>query len=115
MQLKTDTGKERKERRRFSRRKIQGYCHIDRSPERYKIVDISPGGLRVCCPRKIEGGQKVEIFINLKNGYQFETNAYVVWTMEFSSKDQKQYEIGLAFEDMTIWDSHQLKVLVGTD
>ena len=115
MQLKIDTRTAKVERRRFSRKKTEGYCQIDQSRDRYRIVDISPGGLRISCPHKIDGGRQVEMNVSLKNGYQFETNAYVVWIMEYPTEKEEYYEIGLAFEDLTMWDSHQLKVLVGVD
>jgi hypothetical protein len=115
MYLKTDTRTAKVERRRYSRKQIQGYCQVNHLKDRYSIVDISPGGLRITCPKKIEGGRLVELNVSLKNGYQFEANAYVVWIMEYLSKNQKYYEIGLAFEDLSMWDSHQLKILVGVD
>ena len=115
MQLKLDTRRVKVERRRHPRKKVQGYCQIDQSKDRFKIVEISPGGLRISCSHKIEGGRKMEMSVSLKNGYQFETNAYLVWTMEYPSGDQTYYEIGFAFENLSMWDSHQLKVLVGVD
>lgn len=115
MQLKIDPQTSKVERRRHSRKKIQGYCRIEHSREKYKIVDISPGGLRICCPHKIEGGRQIEMSVTMKNGYQFETNAYVVWIMEFPSDEQQHFEIGFAFENLSMWDSHQLKVLIGAD
>ena len=115
MQLKMDNRTDKVERRRYPRKKIQGLCQIDQSKELHQIVEISPGGLRISTANKIESGRQVEMNVFLKNGYQFETNANVVWIMERPSEENVHYEIGFIFEDLSMWDTHQLKVLVGVE
>ena len=112
MTLEEFGGKSPAEKRQWPRIDIKGHCFIDQSEVMYKIRNIGPGGIRISSPAEFEPGDKFRLQVQLEDGFQFETLAYVVWCLENGEDPQSNYEVGFKFLGLHTQDFQHIKKLI---
>jgi hypothetical protein len=116
MSSKMDADREKEktgaERRRFPRIETRGFCLLGGSEEKFQIINIGPGGLRISSPMEFEEGNRYRLKIFLELGHRFETQAYVVWSHRIVGSPFGDFEVGFKFVDLPVQEFHRLRNLV---
>lgn len=79
-----------------------------------RVMDISPGGMRVFAPDCLETGERMPLELRLPDGVSIELWAEVAWSDPLLGEIPPGCESGLRFTDIPDHQRHRLALIAPT-
>lgn len=103
-------------RRRFPRVKVPVlYRPIKVLSPRRRILDISPGGVRIFSDEQLREEDQLEIELFLPNGQTIIATARVVWIKKLPPGGDARFDVGLEFTSFPANATQELKYVLNTE
>ncbi len=104
------------DKRRFPRVKAPVlYRPIKLLGPRRRILDISPGGVRIYSDEQLREEDQLELELFLPNGQTIVATARVVWIKRLPPDEDARFDVGLEFTSLPDNATQELKYVLDTE
>ena len=104
------------DKRRFPRVKAPVlYRPIKVLGPRRRILDISPGGVRIYSDEQLREEDQLELELFLPNGQTIIATARVVWIKRLPPDEDARFDVGLEFTSLPDNATQELKYVLDTE
>jgi len=104
------------DKRRFPRVKAPVlYRPIKLLGPRRRILDISPGGVRIYSDEQLREEDQLELELFLPNGQTIIATARVVWIKRLPPDEDARFDVGLEFTSLPDNATQELKYVLDTE